>query len=556
MGVFMEFFKKLGLCAKNIFCMIFMNQKRRPFPKPTPKPVPDNNKKGFMKYYTNDPEYKSLITEVENPAPIGLKLRVPNLQSGNFDFTSPQGLANNAYALLCFGINMFNAQFNLKRWAMVDTLEVNTMAGIDANAYYDRQGLKFFYFVHNDQTVYTALSSDIVSHELGHALLDAIRPDLFSAAAMEAWAFHESFGDVNAILCALEHDQVVDYALQQTGGDLRKSNIVSRIAEQFGLALGKNIGLREAANNFSYVNPASLPTKSNSPDGLAREPHSFSRVMTGAFYDVFCTIYEKLGKDKAAVVKTKDYLKSTFYKACLAVPSTTNFFEAFCLAWIKEDEKLGSIYKDCLLKVFQSRSLLKVKMMAVEDPDGETKEKLEIHDLGNMKLEKCKLCVSVKDLFEGSLNALSDGTLEDMKVHLAVDNLYLNDDVVTWQNCCDPVSQAKESAKQLVEFIVDNDMFGNKEHHMWYKNEEGYLTRKLFQCDCYRPNYLFPGNPEYNKPYKPKNNSGCCTYGSCANLPKPTPAPSPVKNCNVRYGKSCNSLSYRGTCGNFTYRSR
>ena len=537
----MEFIKKLGLCAEKFFSMMLYRRPNKPKP-------PVNKKKGIMKYYINDPNYPQLVEEVNSPVANGLQINVINLEAGNFEFTSPQGLANNVYAILCFGINFFNTRFSLKKWAVTNVLNVNPMAGFDANAYYDREGLKFFYFTRNNQTVYTALSSDIVSHELGHALLDAIRPDLFSAASMEAWAFHESFGDIHAILCALHHPKVVDYAWEQTGGDLRKSNIVSRVAEQFGIALGKNLGLRDGANNYKYVNPASLPAKPNSPDALAREPHSFSQIMTGAFYEVFCSLVEKLGKTKASVSLAADYLKQTFYPACLAAPSTSNFFEAFCSAWIKEDEKNGSKHKDVLLKVFQDRALFKVKMMSVEDPDQNKKEKVEVQDLGNMRLEKCKLSCTVKDLFADSMSALSDQSIADMKVHLAVDELYLNDDVVSWQNCCDPVKQAETSAKELVEFIVENDMFGDENHHMWFKNEDNYLTRKMFQCDCYRPNYLFPGNPEYNKPYKPENNSGCCTYGSCANLQKKTPESPVIKNCHVRYSKSCNNLSYSSKC--------
>ena len=40
----------------------------------------------------------------------------------------------------------------------------------------------------------------MVAHEIGHGLLDAIRPDLWSAAFLEVGAFHESFGDCIAIL--------------------------------------------------------------------------------------------------------------------------------------------------------------------------------------------------------------------------------------------------------------------------------------------------------------------------------------------------------------------
>jgi hypothetical protein len=43
-----------------------------------------------------------------------------------------------------------------------------------------------------------------VCHELGHALLDSFKPQLFDAASIEVAAFHESFGDMSAILSALQ----------------------------------------------------------------------------------------------------------------------------------------------------------------------------------------------------------------------------------------------------------------------------------------------------------------------------------------------------------------
>ena len=51
-------------------------------------------------------------------------------------------------------------------------------AGYGENAYYDRasKSLQFYYFNGPGTTVYTCLSSDIVNHEFGHAVLDGVRP--------------------------------------------------------------------------------------------------------------------------------------------------------------------------------------------------------------------------------------------------------------------------------------------------------------------------------------------------------------------------------------------
>lgn len=88
-------------------------------------------------------------------------------------------------------------------WHTSPRLPVNLDEGIDFNAYYDRSSLNFFHGVTQGATVYSGESPDIVCHEMGHAILDALKPQLWNVASHEAAAFHESFGDMSAILSAL-----------------------------------------------------------------------------------------------------------------------------------------------------------------------------------------------------------------------------------------------------------------------------------------------------------------------------------------------------------------
>jgi hypothetical protein len=528
--------KEITNSMKNFFSMIFY-RKRKPNP---PKPVPTKGKN--MRYYLNDPSSPLLIEEVANPVPHGLNIAVANLEPGVLDFTSPQGLANNTYATLCHGINMFNSDFNLSKWALVNVLNVNPMAGFEANAYYDRRNLKFFYFTKDGKKVFTSLSADVISHELGHALLDALRPDMFNAASMEVWAFHEAFGDINAIMCSLYHNKIVDFVLNETNGNLRTPNIVSRIGEEFGVALNIPFSLRDAANNYKYQNPATLPANSNDHNVICREPHSFSKIMSGIFYDVLCSIYEKLGKDKNALLAARDYVKKTFYKACVVAPLAPTFYNSFCTAWLQEDAKLGGQHNDVLTRVFESRNVFGVKGMSMNES---TCSDMQIgFNNGNV----LKTFMTVGDLMQDELMAMADGEdISNMKVMLAVDPTNWQNDMMQMQSSEDLMESAKNAAKLLLEYIFAKRLFGRAESDVWYKDSDNKLSRRMFQCDCFKPNYLFPGNPEYNKPYKPENNSGCCTYGSCANLPKPV-TNKIEKNCNIRYSNSCSSVAYRGRC--------
>src|SRR5256886_11198540 len=88
-------------------------------------------------------------------------------------------------------------------WQPGPTLGVVLDAGVDLNAYYDRRELAFFHDTVARTTVYTGESPDVLCHELGHALLDALRRELWAAMSLEVAAFHEPFGDISALLPAL-----------------------------------------------------------------------------------------------------------------------------------------------------------------------------------------------------------------------------------------------------------------------------------------------------------------------------------------------------------------
>jgi hypothetical protein len=78
-------------------------------------------------------------------------------------------------------------------WQPGPTLNVILDEGKDLNAYYDRKALNFFHGQGAGGTVYSGESPDIVCHEMGHGILDSIKPQLFDAMSGEVAAFHEGF---------------------------------------------------------------------------------------------------------------------------------------------------------------------------------------------------------------------------------------------------------------------------------------------------------------------------------------------------------------------------
>ena len=151
--------------------------------------------------------------------------------------------------------------------------------------------LNFFHGPSSGGTVYSGESPDIVCHEMGHAVLDSFKPQLWGAASHEVAAFHESFGDMSSILSALQLPSLRTAILSDTGGHLYRTSRLSRLAEQLGAAIRAQQPdavdpdcLRNAVNSFTYQDPVNLPPMAPAQQ-LSSEPHSFSRIFTGAFFE-------------------------------------------------------------------------------------------------------------------------------------------------------------------------------------------------------------------------------------------------------------------------------
>ena len=194
--------------------------------------------KGKIDFTFNDPTTPRLKVRMDIPQkPKVMNFSVKGFSGAGFHRQTKEGLAANVYAAMAMSIDMTLKYTNRKivKWPATRTLNVVPLAGKDLNAYYDRRSLKFF-FARNPKTrktFYTADSNDIVTHELGHAILDTFRPDLWSMQALEAWGFHEAYADIHALLSALHHDEMLRQVIKQTKGNLRSSNSISKLAEEF-----------------------------------------------------------------------------------------------------------------------------------------------------------------------------------------------------------------------------------------------------------------------------------------------------------------------------------
>ena len=338
-----------------------------------------------IQYYLNDPTTPQLVKSVR-PFTYDIKFQVKDYRGGGYSLNSTNGRAADVYVTICNALNMVKSYTTIfSSWAGTSTLSVLPDAGKDFNAFYDRRSLQFFHGVDpvDRTTIYTCSSSDIVTHELGHAVLDAFRPETWSAPALEIWSFHEGFADFHAILSIMQHEEVLNYMLTQTGGDLTRPNVTSNLAEAMGVAIyhltkdpnrPRNC-LRSAINDFRYVNPGTLPQ--DAPDNqLAAEPHSFGRIILGAFYDVLNSIYRSLLTDGfsqlQALIKARDLMGSYVFKTIKRAPMSVNFYESISktLLWVAWNNDNGKYY-DQIRTILLNRNLITrdVRILAAPQMD-------------------------------------------------------------------------------------------------------------------------------------------------------------------------------------------
>ncbi|MFG2125411.1 hypothetical protein [Streptomyces sp. NPDC048710] len=257
-------------------------------------------------------------------------------------------------------------------------LNAHLDAGIDLNAFYDRKGLWFFRRTVLGVTVAACESSEVVEHETGHAILDALRPQLFNAASAEAAALHEAFGDISALLSSLGLESLRIAVLAETQGDLELSSRVSRMAEQLGWAIRQGHPnavdpdcLRNMANSFFYRDPVELPP-TGPANTLSSEPHSFSRVFSGAFLKIVAGIFRQQDlQDQAGLARSAEIAGQLLVDAVVAAPVVSAYYAQVAGHMIAADQRRnGGKYGQSLRSAFIRHGILSLEAAAsVTEPE-------------------------------------------------------------------------------------------------------------------------------------------------------------------------------------------
>ena len=249
-------------------------------------------------------------------------------------------------------------------WGVNNLLKIESQVFIDFNALFSPSARMLFFGVvayrlrgeTDIKMLETATSREMVAHESGHAVQYVLKPNVnFSDEGWQFWG--ESFGDQMAIWSSLRDPKRVRDVLAETSGDLYTSSSLSRICEAFAVLIGSGTGMRDAFND----NKVSTTTD---------EEHERSSVLTGAAYQIFTQIYDKLKNEKGldehkALAQAGDIMGTFLVLGNDYTPENSMTLEDVCKAYLKVDKEIyGGRYQSLFASEFIRRELFDANSVA------------------------------------------------------------------------------------------------------------------------------------------------------------------------------------------------
>ena len=240
-------------------------------------------------------------------------------------------------------------------WGVNGTLDIEAHSFIDFNAFYSPASRSLFFAVvpyrlpgQTDVKIFETVTAwEMVAHECGHALHDALKPNaVHGEPGYGTWS--ESFGDQMAMWSSLRNQDRVRNLLAETGGNLNQSNSLTRMVEAFAALTGKGTGIRDAFHDKKV---------SETTD----EIHQRSEVLTGAAYQIFLTIYDQLKRGRSA----EEAMRQAGQIMGIFLAHSTNYtpenyltLEDVAKAYLKADKEFfGSRYHNVLVDEFTQREI-------------------------------------------------------------------------------------------------------------------------------------------------------------------------------------------------------
>ena len=171
--------------------------------------------------------------------------------------------------------------------------------------------LKFFHVASAEGKNYLCRGFDVVAHETGHAILDALNPSLYSAKVGQVAAFHEAFADVVAVFTQISIDALAGPAFDRCEGDLSAAPSLTAVGSgvvEFHAARsaprGGSISTDDAGavGGDDRADEASVRNLSNSVNGFScsRGVYALASLFSGFVWDVVVALYTALGRKNLA----------------------------------------------------------------------------------------------------------------------------------------------------------------------------------------------------------------------------------------------------------------
>src|SRR5436309_1322824 len=134
-------------------------------------------------------------------------------------------------------------------------------------------------------------------------------------------------------------------ALLRPRSNLRDPNFLEAVAEDVAAAVRRHDGPdhpqslpRHALNTLRWEIPVNLPPL-GTPLLLTSEPHSFSRVLTGCFYDTVCNVFaQEPSQDERGLLDAARIAGRLLVTAARNAPEVARFFQTVGQAMILADE--------------------------------------------------------------------------------------------------------------------------------------------------------------------------------------------------------------------------
>ena len=179
-------------------------------------------------------------------------------------------------------------------------LHVHPHAFDEDNAYYDPDlgAIRFGYTRANESAqrlnqpgaiVFSALSHDVVVHEMTHALLDGMRAQFMLPTNPDVDGFHEGFADLIALLQHFSYRELVARAIADAQGSVT-SRLLVDLARQFGEATGDG----QTPLRTAFLTPGDLdvPVPAAHLYRPDLEAHDMGAILLRAMFDAFRTIFD------------------------------------------------------------------------------------------------------------------------------------------------------------------------------------------------------------------------------------------------------------------------